>query len=202
MIIVAVDQSLSHCAGVVFVDGKPLTRTMIRTGAVKSKTKSKDVLYFPIITQQIDHIANALVDLVIEHKADEFVMEGVSQGSYGDAKGYLITLFRAIGDTLLEKTHLTEDNIHYISPTAVKSFAREYLPEEERKVMKEKVDKKTGKKVQSAAKLKMEKSHMVKACESDCPGWLDGLTLASGKADYADAYLIGKAFMARKGVKS
>ncbi len=26
-------------------------------------------------------------------------------------------------------------------------------------------------------------------------GWLDGLTLAAGKADYADAYLIGKKFM-------
>lgn len=41
----------------------------------------------------------------------------------------------------------------------------------------------------------MEKSHMVRAVDCDFPGWLDGMTLAAGKADYADAYLIGKKFL-------
>lgn len=202
MTLVSVDQSFSHCAVVVFKDGKPKDRLMIRTGDTKAKVKSKGVEYFPIITQQIDHICDIIVDVVKSNNAEAFVMEGVSQGSYGDAKGYLITLFRAIKDSLIENSHLSESDIHSVAPTAVKSFARELLPEEEQTFMKTKVDKKSGKEVQSRSKIKMEKSHMVRACEIDHPGWLDGLTLAAGKADYADAYLIGKAFMKRQEAKS
>lgn len=197
MRIVSVDQSFSHCAVVVFDNGEPVERFMIRTGDTKAKTKNKDVEYFPVITQQIDYICDAIVEVVNRTVAEEYVMEGVSQGSYGDAKGYLITLFRAIKDSLLEYTHLKESNIHTVVPTAVKSFARDLLPEDERTFLKDKVDKKTGKTVQSSAKIKMEKSHMVRACEIAQPGWLDGLTLSAGKADYADAYLIGKAFIKR-----
>ena len=44
-------------------------------------------------------------------------------------------------------------------------------------------------------KRKMEKKDMVRACELTEDGFLEGLTLASGKADYADAYFIGLKFI-------
>ena len=196
MKLMSVDQSLSHCAVVIWEHGVPVYREMIRTGSTHSKGKrQKDVVYFDNVYEQIRYIVNKITTLAEEHRIDHYVMEALSLGSIGSATRDLAGLFYCIVYALYQFGILGYGSIHTVAPTSVKSFARGLLPEEERTFVKEKVDKKTGKKVYSTGQVKMEKSHMVRAVECDIPGWLDGLTLAAGKADYADAYLIGKKFL-------
>lgn len=185
MKLISVDQSTSHCAVVFWEDNKPVDKQLIRTGSSHSKTKSKGVNYFPIVTQQIDYVCSELCRYAMEFKPEVLVLEIPAMGAFGDAKATLLTLFRAINETLIEKTHLTKDQVLSYSPTSVKSFAREYLPEEERLV--------------NNKKRKMEKKDMIRACELTEEGFLEGLTLAAGKADYADAYWIGCKYLKEKG---
>ena len=192
----SVDQSLSHCAVVIWEHGVPIYREMIRTGSNSSKGKKhKDVLYFDTVYEQIRYIVGKIICLAEEHQIDNYVMEALSLGSIGSATRDLAGLFHCIVYALYNFDILGYKVIHTVAPTSVKAYARGLLPEEERTVVKEKVDKKTGKKVYSTSQVKMEKSHMVRAVDCDYPGWLDGLTLAAGKADFADAYLIGKKFL-------
>lgn len=181
MKLISCDQSTSHCAVIFWQDGKPIDKKLIRTGSTHSKTKSKGVNYFPVITQQIDFVCDKLCDYVEEFQPDHFVLESPAMGAFGDAKATLLTLFSAINETLVEKTCLTKDQVSSYTPTSVKAFARDYLPEEERLI--------------NNKKRKMEKKDMIHACELTEKGFLDGLTLASGKADYADSYFIGLKFI-------
>lgn len=181
MKLVSVDQSTSHCAVIFWENGKPVDKEMIKTGSTHSKTKSKGVIYFPVITQQIDWVCDGLCKYIEWFKPDYFVLESPAMGAFGDAKATLLTLFRAINETLVEKTYLTKDQVSSYTPTSIKAFARDYLPEEERIV--------------NNKKRKMEKKDMVRACELTEIGFLDGLTLSAGKADYADAYFIGLKFI-------
>lgn len=195
MNLMSIDQSLSHCAVVVWKDGIVKDRYMIRTGSTSSKgPRKKDVVYFDHVLKQIEHVVSEICWIAKKHKIDVCVMESLSLGSVGNATRDLAGLFYCIQSALWEH-YISFENLHTVAPTSVKSFARTLLPEEEQTVIKEKVDKKTGKKVYSKTAVKMEKSHMVRAVDCDFPGWLDGLTLAAGKADYADAYLIGKKFL-------
>jgi hypothetical protein len=179
--VISCDQSTSSCAVILWQYGKPIDKKLIRTGSTHSKTKSKGVNHFPIITQQIDFVCDKLCEYIKEFQPDYFVLESPAMGAFGDAKATLLTLFRAINETLIEKTYLTKDQVSSYTPTSVKAFAREYLPEEERTV--------------NNKKRKMEKKDMVRACELTEEGFLDGLTLSTGKADYADAYFIGLKFI-------
>lgn len=181
MKLLSVDQSTSSCAVIFWENGKPVDKKIIRTGSTHSKTKSKGVDYFPIITQQIDFVCDNLCRYVDEFKPNHFVLESPAMGAFGDAKATLLTLFRAINETLIEKTYLTKDQVSSYTPTSIKSFAREYLPEEDRTT--------------NGKKRKMEKKDMVRACELTEEGFLEGLTLSNGKADYADAYFIGLKFI-------
>ena len=197
MKLMSVDQSLSHCAVVIWDDKaeKPEARYMIRTGSTSSNGKrKKDVVYFDHVIQQIDYIVSKICEYVRLHKIDTYVMESLALRSVGNATRDLAGLFYCIQMALLEH-YMSVEQLHDVPPTSVKACARNLLPEAERKFVKERVDKKTGEKVYSNCKIKMEKAHMVRAVDCDMPGWLDGLTLAAGKADYADAYLIGKAFL-------
>ncbi len=191
----SIDQSLSHCAVVIWENGKVKDRHMIKTGSTASKGKRKpDVAYFNTVLEQIHHIVSEICWLAKQNQIDDCVMESLSLGSVGNATRDLAGLFYCIQLALWEN-YVGLENLHVVAPTSVKAFARSLLPEEERTGVKEKVDKKTGKKVESVGKVEMKKPQMVRAVDCDFPGWLDGLTLAAGKADYADAYLIGKKFM-------
>lgn len=192
---ISVDQSLSHCAIVVWDDGKVIDREMVRTGSNSSKgPKKPTVVYFDTVTEQIYHIACALFQQVKKHGAEFYVMEALSFGSVGNATRDLAGLFYVIQVMLYDAGLLRVDEMHSIAPTSVKSFARHFLLPEDQVEYKKKVDKKTGKEVQSKAKNAMKKPAMVKACEQAMPGWLDGITLEAGKADYADAYFIGRCY--------
>lgn len=195
IVTVSVDQSTTHCAVTIWHDSKPISKQIIRTGSTKSKgKKDKDVVYFPVITQQIDFICDKVCDIVRSNQADYYIMESPAQGSYGDAKATLLTLFRAINESLVEYTQLKEEDIYSFAPTSVKAFARQFLPEEDQFIFVEKQDKK-GKTKLIKNKVKMDKNLMVKVCETLEPGWLDNLTKLQGKEDYADSYLIGYQFM-------
>lgn len=195
MRLMSVDQSISHCAVVIWEHGVPIYREMIRTGSNSSRSKkNKDVVYYDTVYEQIRHIVKKILELIDKYKIDKYVMEDLSFGSVGNATRDLAGLFHCIVYALCDKSPKWLDNIHKIPPTSLKSFARNLLPEKDREIVKERLDKKTGKKVYSSRKVKMEKSHMIRAVDCVCPGWLDGITLAAGKSDYADAYLIGKKF--------
>lgn len=197
MRLMSVDQSLSHCAVVIWEGDKPSFKYMIRTGSTGSKGKRKnDVVYFDHVVQQIDYIVSKICDYVKVHDIDTYVMESLALGAMGNATRDLAGLFYCIQMALIEN-HLNVNALHTVAPTSVKSFARTLLPEDEQTFQKEKVDKETGKTVYSTAKAVMKKPQMVRATECAEPGFLDGLTLEAGKADFADAYLIGKAFMKR-----
>ena len=197
MRLMSVDQSLSHCAVVIWDGDKPSHKYMIRTGSTHSKGKQKkDVVYFDHVIQQIDYIVSEICGYVKKHKIDTYVMESLSLGSLGSATRDLAGLFYCIQMSLMEH-YLSVTDLHTVAPTSVKAFARTLLPEEEQTEVKEKVEKKTGKKVYSTGKTTMGKPQMVRATQVAEPGFLDGLTLEAGKADYADAYLIGRALLAR-----
>ena len=199
MNLMSVDQSLSHCAVVIWDGERPTHKYMIRTGSTHSKGKQKkDVVYFDHTIQQIDYITSMICDYVRKHDVDTYVMESLALSAMGSATRDLAGLFYCIQSALLERG-LDVTDLHTVAPTSVKSFARTLLPEEEQTEVKEKVDKKTGKKVYSTGKTTMGKPQMVRATQVAEPGFLDGLTLEAGKADYADAYLIGRAYLSRKG---
>lgn len=182
-VFVSCDQSTSHCALTLWQDSVPVLKKLIKTGSTYSKTKSKDVVYFDVITNQINFVCEQIDEFIKSNNAELFVMESPSQGSYGDAKSVLIVLFRTIRETILANKTLTDDKIISYSPQAVKKLARKYLPVE--------LQTENGK------LLKVEKKHMVLACEAEAPeGWLEGLTLSNGRADYADCYWIGRMFLA------
>lgn len=182
-VFVSCDQSTSSCALTLWHDSVPILKKLIKTGSTYSKTKSKDVVYFDVITNQINFVCEQIDEFIKSNNAELFVMESPSQGSYGDAKSVLIVLFRTIRETILANKTLTDDKIISYSPQAVKKLARKYLPVE--------LQSENGK------LLKMEKKNMIQACESEAPeGWLEGLTLSNGRADYADCYWIGRMFLA------
>lgn len=203
---ISCDQSTTHCALTFWNDGVPVDKVMIRTGSTHSKVQTKGVTHFPIITQQIDFICNEICCHINSFQAKAFVYEGLSMGSFGDAKSTLGTLFRAIKETIQEKTNLTEQVIFSYAPTSVKSFARKSLPLEQQREIKTKKtkNKKTGeiKETTKEGLCEMTKARMVEACVLVAPvGWLDNLTLADGKADYADSFFIGMLYINNGGKK-
>lgn len=79
MKLMSVDQSLSHCAVVIFDDGVPVYREMIRTGSNNSKSKkNKDVIYFDNVHEQIRFIVGRILTLAEEHRIDKYVMEALA----------------------------------------------------------------------------------------------------------------------------
>lgn len=203
MKLMSVDQSLSHCAAVIWDSGKPISKHMICTGSNRSKGKKKEgVAYFDTVTEQILFIAENVLLISKQNSCDTYVMEQLSFGSMGNATRDLAGLFYGIQMLfMIEESNQglgPSSYLNTITPNEVKSFARDFLPVEERSVIKEKVDKKTGKTVYSKGKLKMAKPEIIKAVDCAEPGFLDGITLSAGKADYADAYMIGKAFITNR----
>lgn len=200
MIFLSIDQSFSHCALVLWDQSKVIDRMIIRTGLHSSKTKTKDVLYFSNLLEQIEYISDTINEYCKIHNVENIVMEAISLSSIGNRTRDLAGLFYCVQYSLL-KNGYTSNNLFSISPNTVKAFARELLPEHEQTEESEVKNKKTGKKTKRTKKKVMKKPDMIKACEISEPGWLEGLTLTAGKGDYADAYFIGKVFLWQKETK-
>lgn len=173
---------MSSCAYVVFEEDKVIHKDVIRTGSTSSKGKQKpNVSYFNTEVEQMAFICKEISTVVQQFEIDHVVMESLSLGSIGSATRTLAGLFYCINYTLLLDMFPVK-NIHTIAPTQVKSFAREFLSEDERTTINDK-----GKTV----KIKMDKKEMVRVAEKLDNDLLSGYTMSSGKSDIADAYLIG-----------
>lgn len=188
--ILALDQSFSNCAVVVFECNSNekmeiIHKEVIKTGSDSSKAKKRsDTVYFPTKIEQLYFIIIKLLGIVHHYKIDKFVMESLSFSSVGNQTRDLAGLFFTLQFALIFRG-FNLDNIHTLAPTAIKSWARNVLPEEEREAISE-----TGKKT----KVKMDKKMMVKAVDILYPTELDNYTVVSGKQDLADAIIIGSYF--------
>lgn len=194
MRLLTIDQSLSSCAYVILEDGVPIFKEVLHTtGSKKKADDSKGwCLYFEHTAEQISYITGKISEVCESFSVDHIVLESLSLGSVGDATRDLAGLFYSIQLTLLRDGY-TMDNIHVIAPTSVKAWARKWIPGEEQEV----IDK-DGKK----SKLKMDKNVMMRVCNILCPGLIDGYNKSGkngGATDLADAYLIGRCFLERKG---
>ena len=120
MKLMSVDQSLSHCAVVIFDDGVPVYREMIRTGSNNSKSKkNKDVIYFDNVHEQIRFIVGRILTLAEEHRIDKYVMEALSLSSIGSATRDLAGLFYCIVYGLYQSAILGYQAIHTVAPNSV-----------------------------------------------------------------------------------
>lgn len=187
MLILGIDQSLSHCAAVLTVDGIATEKHVFRTGSSGSKTKSKGVVYFETQVEQIIYIIDNLVELVNRIKPDAVVVESLSFASVGNATRTLAGLYFCIMYQLYKLGY--GDKVHHLAPTSIKSWARNKLPEEQQTELNKK-----GKKI----KKKMEKKEMIQVTEILDSELLKGYTLVAGKADIADAFILAKCYEERQ----
>ena len=138
---ISCDQSTSHCALVLWEDNVIVGRHLIKTVSSHAATKPKGAVDFPIITNQLNYVAYSIVDKITEFGAEYFVYESPAQGSYGDAKSVLIVLFRTIRETIQDILKWDESKISSYAPTAVKAYARNFLPiEEQREIINKLLD--------------------------------------------------------------
>lgn len=181
---ISVDQSMASCAVTYWIDGTPVDKKIFKTGSSWSTAKQKDdVVYLPIITQQIDYIVSSIYNEALAFEAEYVILEGAALSGFGSAVAVLKTLARAVEETF--KFHGFDMNKYVtITPTALKSYARNFLPEDEQ----------TGGVLKSGklAKIKMDKNLMYRACKLTAPeGWLDKNSVSNGGGDLADSFWLG-----------
>lgn len=178
MTILGIDQSLAKCAMVVMNNyGEVIHKEVVRTGNVATKQK-KGVTYFDSLEQQIHHICTVMIKHVDTYKPDYIVFEALSFGSAGNATRNLAQLFGALQETLLINDF--KGNVSTVTPTGLKSFARQFLPEK---------DQFSGKTKAGKPKLvKMDKKFMCEAVDNLFgEGYLKEYNNTNGKDDVADA---------------
>lgn len=190
MKILAIDQSLSSCAIVVLDDGVPVFKEVLRTSRLDAKKPEKEfksgVTIFSRATEQMEYISDSIAATATSFSVDEIITEALSLNSIGNATRDLAGLFHCVQLTLLKKGFKI-NQIHEVTPTAVKAIAWNYLPED----MKYDGLKKDGK----PRKRKMDKNEMILACEQVAPELLEGFTKTGkngGRGDLADAFWIGR----------
>ncbi|AUR92270.1 ribonuclease H-like domain protein [Vibrio phage 1.170.O._10N.261.52.C3] len=182
--ILGIDQSLAKCAMVYTEDGIPKSHTLFKTGKASVKTKRKDTTYYDSLEQQIHHICMGLEEEIKAFKPDVIVFEALSFGSVGSASRDLACLFGAMNEVILRSGW--EGEVLTIAPTSLKSFAHQFLQEED------KWDGKT--KAGKPKKVKMDKKLMVEAAR--ClygRNYLSRFNYSTGLDDLVDA-----TFLARK----
>ncbi len=173
-----IDQSLSKCAFTCMVDGKPIKLALSKTGNSKVKTKRKDATYYDTLQEQIHHICTDLYSQVQEFQPDRITFEALSFGSSGNASRDLACLYGALRECLL--VNFNSIPVYETAPTALKSYARDFLKEDRQ------VDGflKSGK----PAKMKMDKKLMVEAVkEKFGQDYLAGYNYSTGLDDLADS---------------
>ena len=127
MKILGIDQSLRKCAFVYFND-VPVDWYVSKTGASTVKIKRKDTTYYDTLEDQIHHVCLDLRKHVQAFKPDVICFEALSYGSAGNATRNLACLFGAMNETLINGQY--GGTIITFTPTTVKAYARDFLPEE------------------------------------------------------------------------
>lgn len=173
-----IDQSLAKCAFCFMVDGKPIDTKLSKTGKITVKNKRPDTTYYDTLQGQIHHICIHLYKHVEHFKPDFITFESLSFGSVGNASRDLACLYGAMRETL--KVNFPDIVINELAPTALKSYARDYLKPERQYEGK----LKSGK----PKKVKMDKKLMVEAVrELYGEDYLKEYNYSSGLDDLADS---------------
>lgn len=191
MILLSVDQSLTHSACCIWQDGVPVHKAVFKTADSCAKEVKKGAYQAHFTVERIQWLCEQIAALAEEWKIDHFVMEDLPFNlARGNAGKDLAGLFYAIELTIL-KTLGDISKIHTVNVTAAKKQAHNFLPPELAFYEEIKVDKRSGKEHTITKQVKMDKKLMIAAAERKWPGFLDGMNLTMGKADVADALWIG-----------
>lgn len=200
---ISLDQSISKCAWMYWIDDKPVAKGVILTGDITSKTIKNNVVYLDGVDARIAHVCAQVVRIIKENfkaspKGSEgplwdipVVFEGLSFGSAGNATRDLAGLYYTLRYCLDGNGIVDYKGMHTYVPTSIKALARESLPIE----MQTETSPKTGK----PKKIKMDKKLMVQACEEEMGvDFLKGYNYSNGKDDLADAYWLGRLYMIKR----
>ena len=186
---ISIDQSLSKTAIIIWdKDSTPLAVRVLKTGSTTAKKQIEGVAHFATDDERINHIKEGILDTMRSYNLCSVSMEGLSFGSTGNVARQLAGLYYTIRNAIRTETDLDWNDIYAISPTSAKSFARDFLPEDEQTVPKP-----SGK--AGTNKVKMDKHLMIKAIPTQHSWICDGYKMSgkmAGLDDIADAYWIGK----------
>lgn len=181
--LLAIDASLTSCGYAIFNDNKEV----IEIGTIRTSPKenNKGIFYSESKLARMSYIAGKILDLTKENKINEIAIESLSFASIGNATRDLAGLFYLILG-LLKFTGFDESKFNLLTPQAVKSYAKTFLPNLE-------YDKK-GKII---TKIKMGKNEMIEAYKY---AFADSIyaNKANGLADMVDACFIGKTYLDKK----
>lgn len=184
--LISIDQSLSKSALVEWVDGVPVDRYVFKSGSEKSKKHLANVTYFETVDEQMEFLADKMLERVNIFKPDHITMEGLAFGSVGNATRDLAGLYYVMRNAFYQAGY-NWNQMTATPPISAKSVARGFLP-----VALQTVPKPNGK--EGTNKVKMEKPLMI-AAVPEAHRWLyDGFALSglkAGKDDLADAYFLG-----------
>ena len=197
--IIAIDQSLSKCAIVVLNGSEIVSKEIIRTGSASVKTRKKGVVYFHDVHDQINFIVTHMLNTIVNVDPTHIVFEALAFGASGNATRDLACLYGAMRSAIEVSSVITNiyPKVHEISPSALKKYARDLLPENEQ------FEKDSnGEYLTLASKrkggdnrklIKMDKKLMVRAVElKHGEELLSDYNYSNGKDDLADAILIGE----------
>lgn len=197
---ITLDQSISKCAWMYWVDNKPVAKGVILTGDLNAKTKKKGVKYLDGVDERISYVCLKVMEIIRENFKvsprgfeEPFgdlpvVFEGLSFGSAGNATRDLAGLYYTMRYCLNSNMLSEYSKMHTYVPTSIKALARNSLPESEQVT----TNPKTGKPL----KVKMDKKLMVKACQQDMGvDFLEGYNYSTGLDDLADAYWLGRLYI-------
>ena len=198
--ILAIDQSLSKCAMVVLnKQNEIIYKEVVRTGSASVKDQKKGVLYYSDVHDQINHIVDRMLINLTKYKPGAVCFEALAFGAAGNATRDLACLYGALRNSLKTTSHITQifPKVDEISPTSLKKYAREFLPEDEQFEKDSNGDYVTlaskRKGGDNRKYIKMDKKLMVRAVEVLYdPSVFDGYNYSTGKDDLADAILIGR----------
>lgn len=189
MIILGIDQSIGKTAFVVYDSSTDtvILKTLPKTGGMAAKGKKFDTIsYFHTKEERIHYICAKLTDVVHEYKPDAICFESLAFGASGNATRDLAELMGAMTETLMTTCSYPVGKIYKVTPTTVKAFARNFLPDNEKFDGVTKAGKQKLK--------KMEKPDMVRAAlhrfGSDYLNGLKSSGANSGADDIADASFI------------
>ena len=185
--VVSIDQSLGKCAWTLWEGGKARESGILKSGNSKVKGKIKGVTYFDTLEDQTHYLASELVKIFLVNNCSIAVFEALSFGSAGNATRDLAQLFGALIERLMTSGGIVTEDIHKVAPTALKAFARNFLPE---------ADQYDGFTKAGKPKLvKMDKKLMVRAASAaGGDPFLKGLKMSgkdAGLDDAADSFLLG-----------
>lgn len=192
----SVDQSFRSTGWVLWKNGEVVDKGILSTGNTHTKAyqewdkrrscglKYDDTIYYMDTTvEQIHVITDFLWRTYVKGGCSRFVYEGISYGSFGDARASLIVLHKTMREVLINNGVPLVDILE-VTPTELKAYARGFLP------LEEQTDGllKNGK----PNKVKMDKKLVIKACiEKEGEVFFNNCKTPS-RGDLADAYFIGK----------